>query len=387
MNQTFSGVDSDRPPRAIDWPATRAALGHRRLWLWVATLFSAACGPLAVVAVNKFDQPGMHGAAKAGRFLPGPLFIVFVFGLMFALTFLWIHGRRRKALKRNPWMCWPINYISTGRYEWVEVLDGNRRPVSALILNTWSNQIGKLVNHRTTEIWFAGDPRKYGIISVNEGGGPLRYAYYSAARQPPTFTYRDPGADQPRSSGAPDAGGYEMQRENGRVMMKRPGAPDTEAKPKRHGALDDPDYPSPRKLRRALGFAFDVLIHLAIGAAVAFTKAPESAKDALLHRDWHHAVPIAVFTVLGWLATSFVNRVIIQAIVHTTLGKAVFGLVALRPDTGRYPSFGRLLAIWLMDLYVPPAFAVAFCSPAGDLPGPARIEDYILTAVQWRDRR
>ncbi|WP_067886194.1 RDD family protein [Nocardia vaccinii] len=387
VNQSVGAADSADPPRAIDWPATRAALGYRRLWLWLGVLVSAACGPLAVVAVNKFDRPGVHGAAKAGRFLAGPLFLIFVFGLMFALTFLWIHRRRRRALQRNPWIRWQINYISTGRYEWVELLDANRRPISALILSTWANGIGKLVNHRTTEVWFAGDPHKYGVISVHEGGGPLRYAYYSPARRPPTFTYRDPGVDRPRSSDGPGAGEYEMQRENGRVMMKRPGDPEAEAKPKRHGALDDPDYPSPRKLRRALGFALDVLIHLAIGGAVAFTKAPHPAKEALLHRDWQKAVPIAVFMVLGFLAASFVNRVIIQTIVHTTLGKAVFGLVALRPDTGRYPSFGRLLAIWLMDLYVPPAFVAALCSPAGDLPGPARIEDYILTAVQWRDRR
>ncbi len=369
----------------MDWPATKAALGYRRLWLWLGVVVSAACGPLTVVLVNKFDEPGIHAAAKAGRFLAGTLFIVFIFGLMFALIFLWIHGRRRKALKRNPWIRWPINYISTGGHEWVELLDANRRPVSALILNTWSSQIGKLVNHRTAEIWFAGDPRKYGIISVNEGGGPLRYAYYSAARQPPAFAYRDPGVDQPRSSDGPGAGGHEMQRENGRVMMKRPGGDEAEPKPKRHGALNDTDYPSPRKLRRALGFGLDVLIHLAVGAAIAFAKVPEPVTNALLHRDWKNSVPLAVFTVLFFLAASFVDRVIIQAIVHTTIGKAVFGLVALRPDTGRYPSFGRLLAIWLMDLYLPVAIAADIFGNGSV--GPDRPEDYFPTAVRWRDRR
>ena len=384
VNQSVGVADSAHPPRAIDWPATRATLGYRRLWLWMAVFVSAAFGPLAVVAVDTFNHPGVHGAAKAGKFLAGPLFLIFVFGLMFSLTFLWIHRRRRRALRRNPWMRWQINYISTGRYEWVELLDANRRPVSTLILSTWANGIGKLVNHRTTEVWFAGDPRKYGVISVHEGGGPLRYAYHSAARQPPAFAYRDPGDQQPRSS---DAGEYEMQRENGRVMMKRPGEPDAESKPKRHGALDDPDYPSPRKLRRSFGFGLDVLIHLAAGAAIAFAKAPEPVKQAVLHRVWQNTVPIVVFTVLFFLAASFVNRVIIQAIVHTTIGKAVFGLVALRPDTGRYPSFGRLLAMWLMGLYLPLAVAAEIFGNGSGSAGPDRPEDYFLTAVRWRDRR
>lgn len=196
------------------------------------------------------------------------------------------------------------------------------------------------------------------------------------------YSNTEDSTDQPRPAAA---SGYRMQRENGRVVMKHLGAPDDKPETKRHGALDDPDYPSPRELRRALGFALDVLIHLAIGAAAGFTKAPEPAEHALLHHDWHNAVPIVVFTVLFFLAASFVDRVIIQAIVHTTPGKAVFSLVALRRDTGGYPSFGRLLAIWLLDLYFPLALAAAIFGNGGDI-GPDRPEDYVLTAVRWRDR-
>jgi hypothetical protein len=353
----------------------------------VLVLFSAACGPLSVILINKFDQPGIHGAAKAGRFLILPTALIFVFGLMFGITYLWIDRRRRKALKRSPWVRWPINYITAGRYEWVQLLDPNRQPVSTLILSTWAQDIGKLVNHQTSEIWFAGDPRKYGVISVHDGGGPLRYAYYSPGRQPPKFTVREPAAGDPGPSDEPTVvvGRYEMRRGNGRVMMKRPDDQAQERKPKRHGAIDDPDYPSPRKLRRTLGFALDILIHIAAGVAVSVALAPESARYALLHRDWHDIHAIPALAVVYFLAASLVDRVIIQAIVHTTIGKAVFSLVALRPDTGRYPSFWRLLAIWLMDIWLLVLLLISFS--ANDAPGPDRLGDYFLTAVRWRDRR
>jgi hypothetical protein len=112
-----------------------------------------------------------------------------------------------------------------------------------------------------------------------------------------------------------------------------------------------------RKLRRTL--ALDLLIHLAAGAAAGVATAPEAARYALLHRDWHHLGTIPVLAILYFLAASFVDRVIVQAVVRTTIGKAAFGLVVLRPDTGGHPSFGRLLAI----------------------------EDYFPTAVRWSDLR
>ncbi len=390
MNQYLGVVDTGRttPPRAIDWPATRAALGHRRLWLWLLVLVSFACGPLSVVLIDKFDQPGIHGAGKAGRFLILPAVLIFVFGLMFGITYLWMGRRRHKALKRNPWIRWPVNYITTGRYEWVELLDGNRQPVSTLILSTWAQDIGKLVNHRTSEIWFAGDPQKYGVVSMHDGGGPLRYAYHSGARQPPKPAFLEPTSEDSDLSEAPTvrATTYELEREGGQVRMRSSGGHAEEPKPKRHGALDDPDYPSPRKLRRGSSFALDWVIHVGAGVAVGLAAAPEPARTALLHRDWHSLGPIPVLAVACFLAASFVDRVIVQAFVHTTIGKAVFGLVALRPDTGHYPSFWRLVGIWLMDVYLIIIIPLELLGPGGSL-GPDRPEDYFLTAIRWRDRR
>lgn len=179
---------------------------------------------------------------------------------------------------------------------------------------------------------------------------------------------------------------YELQRVDGQVRVKRSGDQAEAQKPKRHGAIDDPDYPSPRKLRRTMAFALDLLIHLAAGAAVGVATAPEAARYALLHRDWHHLGTIPILSILYFLAASFVDRVIIQATFHTTLGKAVFGLVVLRPDTGRLPSLGRLLAIWLLDLYLPLALAAAIFGNGADA-GPDRVEDYFPTAVRRSDLR
>ncbi|MBU3061546.1 hypothetical protein KO481_08420 [Nocardia sp. NEAU-G5] len=71
---------------------------------------------------------------------------------------------------------------------------------------------------------------------------------------------------------------------------------------------------------------------------------------------------------------------LIQAIVHTTIGKALFGLVALEPGTDRLPSFGRLLKNWLMGLWL---IVIAL----GDAAGPDDEGRYFLQAVRWRDLR
>ncbi len=385
MNQFNGGQAS--PARALDWPATRAALGYRRLWLWLLVLVSAASGPLTVVLIRKFDQSGLHGAsATVGHFLVIPMVLLFVFGPIFGLSFLWIHRRRRRALKRYPWTRWQINYITTGRYEWVQLLDPNRQPVTTLILSTWAHDIGNIVNDKTTEVWFAGDPGKYGVVS-RPGGADLRYAYHVKAPLPDETARPAPTTRGPRTPDAtPFSTQYEMRHENERVAMRRPSDQQEEQKPKRHGAINDPDYPSPRKLRRTLAFALDLLIHLAIGATMAVVTAPESERYALLHRDWHHMWPIPLLAIVYFAAASFANRVIIQAIFHTTIGKAVFGLVTLRPDTGHYPSFGRLLTMWLMHVYFPIGIAAEIAGNGGSA-FPDKTGVYFPTAVRWRDLR
>ncbi|WP_167488698.1 RDD family protein [Nocardia terpenica] len=156
--------------------------------------------------------------------------------------------------------------------------------------------------------------------------------------------------------------------------------------PKRHGASNDPDYPSPRTLRRTLAFLLDMAIHIACGIGAGAAVSPEFSPEALRHSDWQHLGVNPAAVVGCWLAASFIDRVIIQAIAHTTIGKAVFGLVVLCPDTGQIPSPGRLLAAWLLDVWMPIAILADIAGNGGSL-GPDKIGDYILPAVRRRDLR
>ena len=359
--------------RAVDCPATRAAL--RRNWLirWPLLLIGVACAPLCVLLVNEFDRPGIDGAEKIGRLLIGPTAILFVICTVLGGTFVWIGHRRRRAVNRHAWTRWQFQYARTGRNEWVTLLDGNRNPVSTLILSTWPTEVGKLVDHNTPEIWFAGEPHRYGIVS-RAGGGDLRYAYYSKSRQPPQFTFTDRG-DEPRRGGDE----HQLNRDNGVVVMKPPPSPD--AAPRiRSGSLKDTNYPSPRKLRRVAAFIVDFALHLLLGIGAALVVAPGFTPEALRAQELQHIGFNPFIALCCWLAVSFVDRVLLQAIIHTTIGKALFGLVAIQPDSDRYPTFGRLLTTWLFHLYLPLAIL-------GDGIGPDDDENYFMTAVRRRDVR
>ncbi|WP_181063236.1 RDD family protein [Nocardia nova] len=335
-------------------------------------LIGLACAPLCVLLVALRDSASSHAARTALSLAMMVAAVVFTIGITVGGGMVWIHRRRKRALRRNPWTVWPINYISTGRYEWVELLDPQRQPISALISSTWRKDIGKLVGHETTEVWFAGDPQKYGVIS-RPGGGDLRYAYYSPSRQPPRFTFRAPGREREQRPS-----GYVMAERNGRMVMEQTGRAAPESI--RHGSRSDPNYPSPRMVRRVSAFVLDATIHLACGVTLGVLASPHFSTAALRAGDREHLGLNIGLVVLGWLAASLVDRVVIQAVVHTTVGKSLFGLVALRPDTGRYPSFGRLLAIWLFDVYLPLAII-------GNGIGPDHPEHYFLTAVRRRDIR
>lgn len=353
---------------------------------WLLFLVGLACLPLSLVLIGLQDRASSKGGRAALSLLANLSAVVFTIGIIFGGGLVWIRGRRRRALKRYPWVVWPINYITTGRHEWVELLDVNRQPVSALILSTWRKDIATMLDPTTSEIWFAGDPKKYGVIS-RPGGGDLRYAYYSRARQPPRFTFRDrePGSQHRQAVSTTGASnGYEMHRANSHVMMKPPsGSPEN---PVRHGGLDDERYPSPRTLRRISAFVLDWLIHAACGIGAGIAVSPAFSPDAVRSLDWRHLGVNPVAVIGFWLAASAVNRVLIQSVFHTTIGKALFGLVILRPDNGKYPLFGKLLGVWIVDLYMSIALPIALVT-FSDVPGPDNVDDYLLPAVRRSDVR
>ncbi|MFE9582272.1 RDD family protein [Nocardia sp. NPDC006044] len=361
---------------AMKNPATRAALRKNFVIRWPLLLVSLACGPLAVMLLDRFDQPAVHGAAKKFGVLGAELAgLVFVIGTVFGGVFVWIQHRRRKALRRNPWAVWPIRYIATGRAEWVELIGPNGDPVSALLLSTWPKDVGKLVNHSTSEIWFAGYPAKYGVISA-PGGGDLRYAYRSRSRPVPRFTFRtDDSSGSRRDRAAPSRPEYELTREGSHPAMKLVGEAPEAAKP--FGRKGDSRYPSPRMLRRTLAFLLDWVIHVGCGVGAAVAVSPEFSMDAAARHDWSQLGVNPVVAIGFFLAASAFDRIVIQSIFHTTIGKALFGLVVVRPQDGKYPSFGRLLAVWLFHVYLP----LGIWGGAG----PEQVDDYFLPAVRRRD--
>ncbi|WP_433661841.1 RDD family protein [Nocardia sp. CA-128927] len=356
-------------------PETMVAMRKGRVRRWLLFLIGLGCLPLTVALIDiqpRVTSKNLGTLVSLGINLSAASMTV---GLILGGVLLWINRRRRKALKRYPWSAWPVHYIATSRYEWVQLLDQNRKPVSTLILSTWPKDIGKLVNHDTSEIWFAGDPMKYGIIS-RPGGGDLRYAYRSGSRTPPQLTFRtNDSREQPDRStlSRPE---YQLTRQRGHTSMELVG--ESQGQPKRHGENGDARYPSPRILRRTLAFIIDWIIHVGCGVGAAIAVSPEFSPDAVTRHDWQHLGVNPVVAVGFFLAASAFDRIVIQSIFHTTIGKALFGLVVIRPQDGKYPSFGRLLAVWLFDVYLPLGIF-------GNGAGPDQIGDYFLPAVRRRD--
>jgi hypothetical protein len=192
------------------------------------------------------------------------------------------------------------------------------------------------------------------------------------------FTSRERNSAAPRRT----EHGYEMQRDaDGHVVMQWTG---DEPRPGKDCSIDPARYPSPRKLRRVLSFVLDMVLHLACGVIVALALSPMFSVRPTVTPLWVHRPGEVdlnfnpVVTVAFWLLASFVDRVAIQTVVHTTVGKAVFGLVALAPDGDGFPSFGRLLKNWSTGLWL-----IVFA--LGDAAGPDDDGQYFLPAVRWRD--
>lgn len=368
---------------AASWPATRAALRKGMLLPWMALLAGIASIPASVIFISLGD-PG-HGQLAHRLSGPGLMLSVILFctGIVGACA-VWVRGRTRKILQRYRWLEYPIGYLTNRRYEWVELKDIGGNRISQLIVSSWVHQIGSVVDCNSTTVWFAGDPHKRGVISA-PGGGNFRYAYHSPSRQPPALSFRENrSGTQLDSDGSSPQSVREFRpvRDRGRVKMKPVG----ESVEVRHGSSDDARYPSPRILRRVLAFAIDWALHLGIGLGAAIAVSPEFSVEAATRFDWKHLGVSPIIALGFWALASVADRVGVQAIFHTTIGKAIFGLRVIRPDDGTFPSLGRLLAVWLVDLYLVVGFPIALVGNS-DLPGPDRVGDYFLPAVRRRDIR
>ncbi|MFE9325696.1 hypothetical protein ACIHDR_30650 [Nocardia sp. NPDC052278] len=131
--------------------------------------------------------------------------------------------------------------------------------------------------------------------------------------------------------------------------------------PQYHGDKNDPRYPSPRELRGNTAAFFDIALHAGLAGAVANT--------AVSGLGWVVLIFMVTYAVL-----SFVHTVIVQRIIHATIGKALLGLVVIRGEDGRWPTFGNLVRGYFWR-----GFATAFCFfddndlPDYDLHEPARV--------------
>ncbi|MEV6214451.1 RDD family protein [Nocardia sp. NPDC051833] len=267
---------------------------------------------------------------------------------------------RRWLSARHRWQVWHVETLRTGIQEWVHLIDDRGTIAGTLVLRKWTS---RTFSGDDRLVWFAGVPNKAGLIA-KPGGAGTQLAYRSLFYTPPRFgtslfVKNQPSAPAPRPDSAAPA--------------------TTPEPPGKHGGLDDAAFPSPRKLRRTLAYPLDVVLHLAIGFGVVFFT-DEATRLAVTHQDWN-SPQIKWWTMVGYfLLASFVDRVVLQSVTRTTLGKAVFGLVVIDRDTGRYPRARRLLAAWLIGVIMP-------LLALGDSSVPERPERYLLPAVRRTDAR
>ena len=140
-----------------------------------------------------------------------------------------------------------------------------------------------------------------------------------------------------------------------------------------HGSEGDPRYPSPRKLRRALAFTLELLLHFGVGVAAFYGTQHIPKLDNL----------IGLWALLAWIAASLLDRVLIQWAFCTTVGKALFGLRVVRKDGGR-PRLGQLIVAWLVGLtYTVDALSILGDGSGIGLDG----KKYFLPAVRMKDVR
>ncbi|MGY0501449.1 RDD family protein [Nocardia sp. FBN12] len=311
---------------------------------------------------------------------------VFFFFAFFPLTIAGIvmvrTSIRRWWAARHRWQEWRIETHRPQIQEWVHLINDQGTITATFVLRKWTS---RTFEREDQIVWFAGHPNKAGLIA-KPGGARTRLAYRSLFYVAPPFgsaitprTAEPAMLSKPRPSTAPSEFALEQ---NGDHTTMRP--PRGHPKGPLHGGLDDDRFPSPRKLRRTLAYLLDIVAHVAIGLGMYFVSSPDT-QFAVMHQEWT-TLQINWVAVIGFsLLASFIDRVVLQAMTHTTIGKAVFGLVIIDRDTGRYPRFRWLLASWLVSGLLAIQLPFALIELGGI--GPERPERYMLPAVRRRDVR
>ncbi len=109
--------------------------------------------------------------------------------------------------------------------------------------------------------------------------------------------------------------------------------------PAKHGGPDDPRYASPQDLRKVVGFTLDLVLHLACAVGVFVVL----SRNATLS----NAFVLLLAAPAAFLAASIIDRIFVQRVFHTTIGKAIVGLRFIRDDTGGPPTLWSLTKAWL----------------------------------------
>ncbi|GLY69175.1 RDD family protein [Amycolatopsis taiwanensis] len=124
--------------------------------------------------------------------------------------------------------------------------------------------------------------------------------------------------------------------------LRQYGPPPGVSFPAKHGRASDPRYPSPSSFRFGVGFAIDLLLHLAaavgtLGALAGLPNVP----------FWYPLLG----GVGAYVALSIINRIFVQWAFQATVGKALVGLCMIRDDTGGRPTLWSLTKLWLFGLF------------------------------------
>lgn len=342
MNASSNTYASAAP--AISYPDTAAALGGnsfgRLVLLWLGLISGAFAVPGVVLCIELGDPEYSAVVRRTAEYGMVLCILLFCFGPLVSF-YMWRKRRIHRILRTHPWVVWRVDY-ECNPTETIVLRDSQDTPISRLTISSSGSQRRAVVDEKTTHVWFAGDPLRRGVIARPGGSNPL-YVFGSPIK----------------SSG----------------VVTKP--------KKRQLPVSLPPQLRPGRARRAAAFCLDLLVHLGCGVAAAIAVAEPASAQALIALDFDTGR--AVLPLLGvWAGASFLDRVLLQSVVRTTLGKAVFGLCVLDPETLRFPAFGRLVGAWFVGLYL--SVALPLCVVTfSDVPGPDEPKRYLLPAIRRRD--